>query len=392
MKKTRITENVYWVGAVDWDRRLFDSLIPLPEGTTYNAYLVEGSEKIALLDAVDPSMLHVLMGHLADVPRIDYIISHHTEQDHSGTIPNLLERYPDAKVVASDKAKQLLTDHLKIPQDKIIVVQDGQTLSLGDRALKFIYTPWVHWPETIVSYLEPEKILFTCDLFGSHYASSDIFVRDQAAVYEAAKRYYAEIMMPFANLIDKHIQRLEPLEINMIAPSHGPIYQDHTWIVSAYRRWVSPQPENTVLLAFVTMHDSTKLMAEYLTGSLAELGIKVDRFNLPTTDLGKLAISLVDAATIIIGTPTVLGGPHPLAAYAALVINALKPKARYFSVIGSYGWGGKAVETLKTLVSGLKVEHLQPVLARGLPKENDYTTLQELAKTIAEKHRQLQLM
>ncbi len=190
---------VYFTGAIDWDRRLFDELVPLPDGTSYNSYLVKGSEKTVLLDAVDPTKTEVLVDHLVrlGVDKLDYIVSHHAEQDHSGSIPDVLLLYPDAKVVTNPKCKAMLVDHLEIEEDRFITVADGEKLSLGDKTLQFIYTPWVHWPETMSTYLAEDKILFTCDFFGSHLASSSLFVTDEGQAYEAAKRYYAEIMMPF---------------------------------------------------------------------------------------------------------------------------------------------------------------------------------------------------
>jgi flavorubredoxin len=201
--------DIHWLGAVDWDRRLFDSLIPLPDGTTYNAYLIEGSQKTALLDAVDPPMTSELMAQLEGVKKIDYIVSHHAEQDHSGAIPAVLERFPEAKVIVTPKAKNMLMDLLNIPENAFITVEDGETLSLGDKTLKFIHTPWVHWPETMVTYLEEDRILFSCDFYGSHIAGTDLFVTDQGRVYEAAKRYFAEIMMPFRQVIEKNIVKLK---------------------------------------------------------------------------------------------------------------------------------------------------------------------------------------
>lgn len=389
MNKVEIAANVYWVGAVDWHRRLFDSLIPLPDGTTYNAYLICGSQKTALLDAVDPSMLEVLKSHLVDVPRIDYVIAHHAEQDHSGTIPYVLDRYPAARLVVSAKARELLIDHLRIASDRFLVVQDGEELSLGDKTLRFVYTPWVHWPETMVSYLVEDRILFSCDFFGSHLAGSDVFNPDRCRVYDAAKRYFAEIMMPFSAVIQKNIEKLAPLQVRMIAPSHGPIHTDPAWIVDAYRKWVSPRPENLVLIAFVSMHGSTRLMVERLTTALAARGVSVEVFDLAVTDLGKLAMALVDAATVVFGVPTVLGGPHPLVAYAAALINALKPKTRFVGVIGSYGWGGRTTETLAQLTSGMKAESLEPVLCKGLPTESDLAALDKMADQIALRHKTL---
>ncbi|MHC1744009.1 MAG: FprA family A-type flavoprotein [Syntrophobacteraceae bacterium] len=388
MNKRLIKERIHWMGAIDWDRRLFDSLIPLPDGTTYNAYLVEGSEKTALLDTVDPPLVDCLMRQLDGIPKIDFIVSHHAEQDHSGSIARVLDRFPGAKVISTPRAKGMLTDLLGISTDAIIAVEDGETLSLGDKTLKFIHTPWVHWPETMVTYLEEDHILFSCDFFGSHIAASDLFVTDEGRVLEAAKRYFAEIMMPFRSTIEKNLEKLSHFKVQMIAPSHGQIYDKPSWIMSAYREWVLGTPRNTVVLPYVSMHASTKRMVEHLTSALVDRGVRVELFNLVATDIGKLAIALVDAGTIVVGTPTVLAGPHPLAAYAAILANALRPKAKFLSIVGSYGWGGKTVETLAGLIPNLKVEVLPPVLCKGLPSTSDFEALDDLAEAIADKHKE----
>jgi flavorubredoxin len=392
LKSRQIRENVYWMGAVDWDRRLFDSLIPLPDGTSYNAYLVRGSDKTALLDTVDPTKVDVLLSQLEDVAQIDYLVAHHAEQDHSGAIPQVLARYENARVIATPKAKEMLIDLLAIPADRFLVVEDGETVSLGDKTLEFIHTPWVHWPETMVTWLPQERILFTCDFFGSHLATTDLYVRDEGRVYEAAKRYYAEIMMPFRRIIGRNIAKIAKRDIGLIAPSHGPMYADPAFIVDAYRDWISDTPENVVVLPYVSMHGSTHRMVEYLVGALAERGVTVHQFDLAVTDIGKLAITLVDAATIVLGTPTVHVGPHPAVAYAAQLANALRPKARFASIVGSYGWSSKAVEQIAGLIPNLKVEVLDPVLCKGYPREADFEALNELAGTIAGKHQELGLV
>jgi flavorubredoxin len=384
----KITESVHWLGAVDWDRRLFDSLIPLPDGTTYNAYLVRGSDKSALLDAVDPAMAETLLGYLENVPTIDFIVSHHAEQDHSGAIPLVLERYPDAKVVCTPKAKPMLQDLLHIAEEAFVTVADGETLSLGGKTLRFLHTPWVHWPETMVSYLEEERILFSCDFFGNHIASNDLYVVDQCRALEAAKRYFGEIMLPFRAIIARNLDKLAPLDIGMVAPSHGQIYDRPQWILEAYRDWVGDTPHNLTALPFVSMHGSTRRMVDHLEAALTRRGVRVELFNLPVTDIGKLAMCLVDAGSVVLGTPTVLAGPHPLAAYAAFLANALRPKARYLSIVGSYGWGGKTVETLAGMIPNLKVEVLEPVLCKGLPTAETLAALDRLAEALARKHKE----
>ncbi len=389
----QLKPNVYFVGAIDWDRRLFDELIPLPDGTSYNAYLIKGSEKTALLDTVDPTKTDVLIDNLVKVgaDRIDYIVVHHGEQDHSGSIPDILMLYPDAKVITNPKCKGMLIDLLNISEDKFTTVDDGQTISLGDKMLQFVYIPWVHWPETLGTYLQEDKIFFPCDFFGSHVATSGLFVDDEAVVYEAAKRYYAEIMMPFRAPIKKNLEKIKALEIEMIAPSHGPVYDRPEFIIDAYKDWVSDQVKNEVVLPYISMHDSTRKMVEHFVDALIERGITVKQFKLTATDIGKLAMSLVDAATIVLGSPTVLAGAHPKVAYAAILANALRPKTKFASIIGSYGWGGRMVEQLTGLMPNLKVEILTPVIAKGYPKNDDFTALDRLADEILDKHKELKI-
>jgi flavorubredoxin len=389
MEPREIKPGISWMGAVDWDRRLFDSLIPLPDGTSYNAYLIRGSEKTVLVDSVDPPMAGVLLEQLQGVPQVDYVIAHHAEQDHSGTIPRVLDKYPNAKAIVTPKAKDMLMDLLLIPAERFITVEDGETVSLGNKTLRFIHAPWVHWPETMVTYLEEDRILFSCDWFGSHVATTDLYVRDEGRVYEAAKRYYAEIMMPFRKIIERNMAKLEGLPIDMIAPSHGPIYDRPAFIMDAYRDWISDKPKNVAVIPYVSTHGSTKKMVEYLVGALAQRGVTVYQFDLAVTDIGKLAIALVDAATIVIGAPTVHVGPHPLVFYAAYLANALRPKVRFASIVGSYGWNSKAVEQIAGLIPNLKVEILDPILCKGYPRDGEFRALDKLATAIAERHKGL---
>ncbi|MCK4402515.1 MAG: FprA family A-type flavoprotein [Dehalococcoidia bacterium] len=389
MKAREIRPKIYSVRAIDWDRRLFDALIPLPDGTSYNSYLIKGSEKMALIDTVDPTMDGVLMNHLSQlgVENIDYVIANHAEQDHSGTIPRILEVYSNAKVVTTPKGKGMLMDLLLIAEDRFITVSDGETLSLGNKTLEFIHAPWVHWPETMLTYLREDKMLFPCDLFGSHLATTDLYVTDEGQVYEAAKRYYAEIMMPFHTKIQQHLEWIKDYQIDIIAPSHGPIYDKPSFILEAYRGWVFDPPRNIVVIPYISMHGSTQKMVDYLVGALADRSVTVKQFNLSVVDIGKLAMALVDAATMVIGTPTVLVGPHPNVAYAAFLVNALRPKLQFVSIIGSYGWGSKAVEQLRGMIPNLKVEVLDSVIIKGFPEESDFRALDNLAEAIAQKHK-----
>jgi flavorubredoxin len=386
MKMRKIKDGVDWVGAVDWNRQLFDSLIPLPDGTSYNAYLVRGTDKAALVDTVDPEKWEYLRRQLEDIDSIDYVIAQHAEQDHAGCLPQVLARFPAAKVVTNAKAKDMLIDLLDLSEESFIIVQDGETLDLGGKTLEFILTPWVHWPETMCTYLQEDRILFSCDFFGSHLSTTDLYVTDPPTVYEAAKRYYAEIMMPFRTIIRTNLAKLGTRDIQMIAPSHGPIYDQPAFILDAYRDWVSDAVKNEVVLPYISMHGSTQRMVDHLVAALAERGVKVHLFDLAVTDIGKLAMAMVDAATLVVATPTVQLGPHPAVAYAAYLANALRPKLKYAAVIGSYGWTTKAVEHIAGLIPNLKVEILGTVLCKGLPRADSFAALDALADQIQAKH------
>jgi len=385
MEPRKITDGVFWVGAVDWDRRLFDSLIPLPDGTSYNAYLIKGSEKTALLDTVDPTKTEVLRSALNSVEKIDYVVVHHAEQDHSGSLPAVLGKYPEAKVVCNAKCKEFLMDLLHLPEDRMVTVADGEVLDLGGKTLEFVFTPWVHWPETVSTFLREDGILFSCDLFGSHMSFPGLYIDDEQKVCDAAKRYYAEVMMPFRAMINKHLDRLSKYPIKTIAPSHGPLYKDTACIIGSYKDWVSDRVSNTVIMPYSTMHGSTEQMVDHLAGRLYERGVVVERFNLAYADTGRITMALVDAAAVVFGSPIVLGGAHPHVISAAFLINALRPKLRYSAIIGSYGWAGKMAEQITANTSNLKTENLGTVLVKGRPRPDDLKKLDALADTLADK-------
>ena len=387
----KIKNDVYYVGVQDWDRRTFDELIPLPDGTSYNAYIIRGSEKTVLIDAVDPPKIEELLTNLRKlgIDKLDYIISNHAEQDHSGGIPIILEMYPDAVVVTNPKCKSFLMDLLNIADEKFLEITHESTLYLGNKTLKFLLAAWVHWPETMFTYLEEDKILFSGDLFGSHMTSSELFVQDEAKVYFAAKRYFAEIMMPFRTNIRKHLDMLNNYQVETIAPTHGQVYDNPEFILEQYHEWISDTVENKVLIPYISMHGSVEKMVNYLTEKLTELDITVIPFNMSVTDIGEFAMELVDAATVVIGSSTVHVGPHPKMMYAAYLTNMLRPKAKFASIIGSFGWGSRMVDMLKDILTNFKGELLEPVISKGFPKESDFKALDELANTIAMKHKDL---
>ena len=386
MAKREITSGVFNVGAIDWQRRLFDELIPLPDGTSYNAYLIKGEEKTALIDTVDPEKENELFANLeeAGCKKIDYIIASHAEQDHSGTIPKVLERFPQAKVLANPKCKSFLSDLLHIEEGKFREIKEGERISLGGKTLEFIYTPWVHWPETMSTYLLEDKILFSCDFFGSHRATSETFVQDEYKTVEDAKRYYAEIMMPFRKMIAANLEKIAKKQISFIAPSHGPVYQNPDLIINAYKEWISDKTEKKIIIPYVSMHQSTKAIVDFLTDAFMKEKIKVLPLNLIGVDLGKLSMELVEARGILFAGPYVLAGLHPALVSAAYLTSILRPKAKLVSLVCSYGWGGRGKDQFKDLFKNLPCNLKEPLLIKGRPKKEDFELLKEFAHEISQ--------
>lgn len=394
MKFQEIKNNIFYCGLNDCDRRIFDELIPLEHGTSYNSYLVKGSEKTALIDTMYPPKCKEYLKRLVEnkIGKIDYIIANHGEQDHTGSIPALLEKYPNAVVVTNPKCAENIKSMLHVSEDKIKVIADGEELSLGDKTLKFIFAPGVHWPDTMFTYLKEDNVLCTCDFLGAHYTFNDVFAVECEALMKSAKRYYAEIMMPFRMLSERYTKMVKEMNVDMILPSHGPVYTNPNYILDLYTEWTSPNPKNLVAIPYVSMYESTKEMVDYLAEKLEAKGINTFKFDIVDDDLGDLAMGLVDAATIVLGTSMVLAGPHPTAVNVAYLASVLRPKAKFGTIIGSYGWGGKLFDILVTLLAPLKLDLIEPLMIKGKPKAEDLAKLDEIAESIYQKHKSLNLV
>lgn len=382
----KLTQNILSVGVQDWDRRSFDEFMALPDGTSYNSFIVRGNDKTVLIDTSDPDKYAEFFQNLQDagLTHLDYIVSNHGEQDHSGLIPDVLQRFPDAMVVTNAKCKGILIDHLNIPADKFIVVNDNDTIDLGGKTLQFMLAPWVHWPDTMFTYVVEEKVLFTCDFLGSHLATTSAFVDDPARTIMDARRYFAEIMMPFRRMIPKYIARIRELAPDIIAPSHGPAHNDPDLILNAYEQWVSGEPKRIVLIPYISMHNSTKIMVDYLVDRLTDMGVDCLPMNLKKCDIGQFAVNLVEAAAVIFATPTFLVGPHPFVLEAAVVMGLLKPKTRVVGFMGSYGWGSKAMKILQDQLKMVKATFLEPVKIKGLPTDDTLKALDDMSRQILE--------
>ena len=385
MIPVKITDDVYSLRANDWDRKLFDELVPLPDGTSYNAYLVKGGEKTALIDTVYPPKAAEFVAALeaAGVEAIDYVIANHAELDHAGSIPAALQLFPKAKVVANARCWRMMSDVMPLDRRAFVEAKDGGSLALGGKTLKFVFMPWVHWPETMGVFLEEDRVFFPCDFLGAHLASSELTVGDPAAFEVAAKRYYAEIMAPYRVQCRSALARVEELKPTIVAPSHGPIHREPKVIFDLYRRWTSDDVKPEVVIVYASMYHSTAAMVSRLTDRLMEKGLSARLFNAVDLDSGALSMALVDASTIVFASPTVLTGPHPSVAYAAILANALAPKARFAAMIGSFGWGTTMPDMLRELLRELKAEFFEPVLARGAPSAETFAAIDALAESIA---------
>ena len=394
MTLKEIKNSIFYCGLNHRERKLFDELIPLPMGTTYNSYLIKASEKTVLVDTMYPAKADEYLARLekAGIDKIDYVVANHGEQDHSGTLPKLIKKYPEAIILTNPKCKEIIQEMLHIEDEKFQLITDGEEISLGDKTLKFIFAPWVHWPDTMFTYIKEDKIIFTCDFFGAHLPFENVFAAENAETLKSAKRYYSEIMMPFRNFCKKYIQMLKVMDIEMILTSHGPVYKNPKFIMDAYEAWTADECKNEVIIPYVSMYESTKEMVDYMCEKLSEKGMDVKPFNVAEEDLGELAMELVDACTVVFGSSMVLGGPHPAAVTAAYITGILRPKVKCVSFIGSYGWGGILTDKLEQALSAVKCEKLPPVTVKGKPKQEDFEKLDVLIEEIYQKHKALGLV
>ena len=383
----KILENVYWVGVRDWNRRIFDSLIPLPKGTSYNAYLVVGKDKKALIDTVNPGFekeLEEKIRKVVDPSEIDYVVMNHAEPDHAGAIPYMMAINKKAKLVATGKGARMAQTFYKVPEERVIAVKDQETISLGGKTLQFIEAPMLHWPETTFTYLQEDGILFPCDFFGSHLAK-ELYDDEAEDLIVHAQRYWGEIMMPFRVMAQKALEKIKGLKISLIAPSHGPIHRNPQRILNAYRRWASGETRRKATIVYVTMWNSTEKMIQPMAETLASEGIEVALYNLVSGDVGEIAKDLVDSKAIVLGAPTVLGGAHPLAVYATYLVKALKPPLKFGVVLSSYGWGGGAIKHIQEVLGQTKIEVVGALEINGPPTDKDVAQIVDLGKALAKK-------
>jgi len=382
-----ISEGVFWVGIKDFNRRIFDALIPLPQGTSYNAYLVKGKEKTALIDTVNPGFEKELVektGQITDPTDLDYIVMNHAEPDHANAIPYMLQASKEAVLITTEKGAKMAKILHRVQDERIRTVKDGDAIELGGKTLQFIEAPMLHWPETMFTYLVEDKILFSCDFFGAHTAFG-IYDEDVEEIIPVAKRYFGEIMMPFRNMGKKALDKIKNLEIRIIAPSHGPIYKNPERILEPYRKWTAGETKQKAIVVYVSMWNSTEAMIKTMVETLLSEGMEISLYNLPHADIGEIAKDLVDSRAIVLGMPTVLGGMHPIAMNAANLVKALHPPLKYGAILSSYGWAGGALRQALEILGPTKIEVVGTLEINGPPSVDDHQKIVEMGKQLSNK-------
>jgi flavorubredoxin len=356
----KIAERVYWVGAVDWGIREFHGY-STTRGTTYNAYLVL-AETPTLIDTVKAPFRNELMSRIASVmdPRdIHTIVSNHSEMDHTGSLPGVVDAVAPDRIVASSMGVKTLAKHF--PGLQVSEVKDGETLSLGDTSLTFYETRMLHWPDSMISHLADEEVLFSQDAFGMHLASSERFddELDPAVLDQEAAKYYANILMPFSPLVTKLLARVGELALptRLVAPDHGPVWRrDIGGIMGSYAAWAAQKPTRKAVVAYDTMWQSTALMARAIGDGLAAGGASVHIAAMRSSERSDVATEILDAGALVVGSPTMNGNLFPTVADLLVYIKGLKPRNLIGAAFGSYGWSGESVTQVADALSEAGVD------------------------------------
>ncbi len=357
----KVTERVYWVGAIDWNVRDFHGY-STDRGTTYNAYLVL-ADRVTLVDTVKAPFREELVARISSVidpGKIDYIVSNHSEMDHSGCLPEMIELIGPQKVFASTMGVKALAEHFGDGLD-VTEVKDGDRIDLGDMTITVFETRMLHWPDSMVSYLAEERLLFSQDGFGMHLASSERFDDELPLplLEREAKKYYANILLPFSRQVLKVLDRLEEAKLgfDLIAPDHGPVWRENRGtILELYRRWAEQKRGNEAVVVYDTMWGSTGKMARAIADGLASGGASVKVMKLRASDRSDIATEVLEAGALVVGSPTINNNIFPTVADLLVYLKGLKPVGLIGAAFGSYGWSGESVGQIEELLEGMKVE------------------------------------
>lgn len=379
MKPVEIKPNVYWVGGIDWNLRYFHGY-QTPRGSTYNAYLIV-DEKVVLVDTVKHYLAEEMLSRISEVidpARIDYLLVNHVEMDHSGSVPAVMRAAPKARIITSPKAQKGLERHYK-QKWEYILVNSGDDFKLNSITLQFVHTPMVHWPDNMVTYIPEHKLLLSNDAFGQHLASAARF--DDGVgwdiIREEAAKYYANIVFPYGEQVQKALEAVSALEIDMVAPSHGIIWRSYLpQILQAYRKWARQDTDRKALIVYDTMWGSTQKMALALQSGLEEADIPVTVRFLQTSHISEIVPDLLESKLVLIGTPTLNNGMLPTVSAFLTYIKGLRPKNRMGFAFGSYGWGGQGAREVAEVLKGMGWD--LPEEAVNLPYVPDEGELAEI--------------
>lgn len=373
MQPIRIKDNIYWVGAVDWDIRNFHGYTT-QRGATYNAYLII-DDKITLIDTVKPQFYDEMIRRISQVVdpvEIDYIISNHVEMDHSGSLPKLMELAKNGTVITSPKGQQGLKTHYKKDWN-FRIVKSGDTLNLGKRNINFVLTPMVHWPDNMIGYLAEDKILFSNDSFGQHLASSERFDDELPLqmILEEAKKYYGNIALPYGRQVAKALEAVLGLDIEIIAPSHGVLWRSHIpEIVEQYKKWSANETEDIAVIVYDTMWNSTEKIAYAVQSAFEAKGIATKIRNLKTNHISDIMTDVVTAKYICVGSPTLNNNMLPTVAAFLTYLKGLAPKNRKGLAFGSYGWGGQSVGQVEDVLKNCGFDLFEQIKIEYIPDDS----------------------
>ncbi|MFZ5518862.1 MAG: FprA family A-type flavoprotein [Candidatus Zhuqueibacterota bacterium] len=372
MKPIQLANDVYWVGAIDWGLRNFHGYLT-QRGSTYNAYLIL-DEKITLIDSVKYYLYDEMMERISaliDPGKIDYVVSNHVEMDHSGGLPRLLQMNDRIKIITSPNGEKGLRAHYKKDWD-FHVVNNGDTLKIGKRNLQFILTRMVHWPDNMVCYSEQDRILFSNDAFGQHIATSERFDDEYpySIVLEEAKKYYANIVLPYGAMVQKALDAVSCLDISTIAPSHGIVWREHvSEIVAEYYKWAGNKTTKRALIIYDTMWGSTEGIARAISSAFENKGYHISLLNLRHNHISDIMTEVLTAEYICVGSPTLNNNMLPTVASFLTYFHGLAPKNRIGLAFGSYGWGGQSVGQVEKVLKDCGFEVLEPIKLQYVPDE-----------------------
>ncbi|WP_116134587.1 FprA family A-type flavoprotein [Tropicimonas sp. IMCC34043] len=368
IRPVEVADRVQWIGALDPHLRNFDIILRTANGTSYNSYAVRGSSGVAIIDTVKQEFTDPFLRRLEAVTRYDEIttlVLNHLEPDHTGAVPELLRRAPHVEICVSPRGVQVLRALLKDDFDSytVRVVRTGDTVSLGDRRLRFLTTPYVHWPDTQCTYLEEQQLLFTCDLMGCHFCDERLF-NDCVGDFRFSFEYYFEhIMRPFKRYVIEALDLIEPLDIAMIAPSHGPILRSHPReYITHYRRLVKTRlasevgNQKTLLIFYVSAYGATSQMAYAVYAGAAENpGVRVSLFDLQVGEVTPFVDLIEEADALAFGTPTINGDAVKTVWDLLAGLVDIDTKGKLGAAFGSYGWTGEAVPMVEARMQGMKM-------------------------------------